>query len=154
VSVIARGDWSVRAELSTGVDPVGMQVSNDGKTLYVVSSTAKTDAEYGILQAFDTATLAEQWSLPVGEEPRGLALINDERALIAQYKSGELVQVDLKQVAVIDSRIDVYSDINRAGLTSTTASQTRGRITTRRMASVATPEASMRRSFIFRTRRS
>ncbi|MBL8951714.1 MAG: c-type cytochrome [Myxococcaceae bacterium] len=126
VSVIARGDWSVRAELHTGVDPVGMQVSSDGKTLYVVSATANDTAEYGTLQAFETATLAEKWVVPVGEEPRGLALVSDDRAMVSLYHSGELVHVDLAAGQVIDGRIDVYSNINKSELASASTSDVRG----------------------------
>jgi len=126
VSVIARGDWSVRTELQTGVDPVGMQVSPDGKRLYVVSATASDTNEYGVLQAFDTATLAHAWSCPIGDEPRGLALVSDERALVSLYREGELVQVDLTRGQVVDARIDVYPSINRSELTSASAVQVRG----------------------------
>jgi YVTN family beta-propeller protein len=128
VSVISHGDWSVVGEIATGVDPVGMQVSVDGKTLYVVSATASDASEYGILQAIDTATRSEKWNLPVGEEPRGLALVSDDRALISLYKQGDLVQVDLKNVQVIDAAggnsigSRAYTAINQSALTSTSAS--------------------------------
>jgi YVTN family beta-propeller protein len=38
ISVIRKGDWSEAARIPTGVDPVGMQLGLDGKTLYVVST--------------------------------------------------------------------------------------------------------------------
>ncbi len=126
VSVIARGDWSVRTELKTGVDPVGMQTSLDGKTLYVVSATASDTAEWGILQAFDVSTLAEEWSVPVGEEPRGLAVTSNERALVSLYKEGELVQVDLTKGQVVNGRIGVYGEVNRSELTSASTVEVRG----------------------------
>lgn len=127
VSVISHGDWAVVGEIPTGVDPVGMQVSNDGKTLYVVSATATDDTDYGILQAIDTATMTEKWNLPVGQEPRGLALVSDDRALVSMFKNGEIVQVDLKEVAVIDAETigkGVYTDINQTALTETSSAYT------------------------------
>ncbi|MBK7863447.1 MAG: c-type cytochrome [Archangiaceae bacterium] len=132
VSVISHGDWQVVGEIATGVDPVGMQVSPDGKYLYVVSATASDDTEYGILQQIDTATLTEKWRLPVGDEPRGLALINDDRALVSLYRAGDVVRVDLKNGKVVDAAgsIDLHSKINQQALTTTTQYGTPGTTST------------------------
>jgi YVTN family beta-propeller protein len=116
VSVVSPGDWSVVAELPTGVDPVGMQVSGDGKTLYVVSATAIDDPSFGTLTAFDTATRQARWVVPVGEEPRGLGLLGDERAVVSLFKSGKLLEVDLKAAAVANPNIEFYGRLNAAGL--------------------------------------
>ena len=125
VSVVSHGDWAVVGNIATGVDPVGMQISTDGKTLYVVSATAGDNTEYGILQAIDTATLTEKWNLPVGDEPRGLALVGDSRALVSLYRTGEIVNVDLKDARVLESNVDVYTGTNRSALNATSTEQTR-----------------------------
>ncbi len=118
VSVISPGDWAVAAELPTGVDPVGMQVSGDGKTLYVVSATALEDTSYGTLTAFDTATRQSLWTMPVGAEPRGLGLLADDRAVVSEFKTGKLIEVDLKAAAVANQNIEFYGSLNSKGLTN------------------------------------
>lgn len=118
VSVISPGDWSVVAELPTGIDPVGMQVSGDGKTLYVVSATALDDSSFGTLTAFDTATRESLWVVPVGEEPRGLGLLGDDRAVISQFKTGKLVEIDLKQASVANPNIEFHGALNATGLSN------------------------------------
>ncbi|MDP1826811.1 MAG: c-type cytochrome [Archangium sp.] len=112
VSVVSPGDWAVVAELPTGVDPVGMQLSGDGKTLYVVSATALDDTSYGTLTAFDTATRQSLWVVPVGEEPRGLGLLADDRAVVSQFKTGKLLEIDLKAAAVANPNIEFNSRLN------------------------------------------
>jgi YVTN family beta-propeller protein len=82
VSVIRRGDWKESAQLPTGVDPVGLAVSYDGKMLYVVSATARDTSDYGVLTAFETATLKQTFEMKLGDEPRGIALVQGERAVI------------------------------------------------------------------------
>ncbi len=121
VSVVRRDESTVSAEIATGVDPVGMQLTGDGKTLYVVSAAAVDDSENGLLQSIDVATLKENWSIPVRDEPRGLALVNDDkRALISLYKAGEVLTVDLEKVSVPQNNINFHSPMNhQAGLTST-----------------------------------
>ncbi len=100
VSVIRKGERQVSAELSTGVDPTGMAVSFDGKTLYVVSATAKDNNEYGLIQAFDTATLEEKYAQPLGYEPRSIALVSNEKALVTEFKGSDkgadVIEVDLR----------------------------------------------------------
>ncbi len=95
VSVIRRGDWVEAARLDVGVEPMGLGVSGDGKTLYVVNSAMLDSTEQGSLMAFDTATLKRLWELPVGDEPRGLALMENDKALITLHRQGDVVQVDL-----------------------------------------------------------
>lgn len=130
VSVVSHGDWVVSATIATGVDPVGMQLSSDGKTLYVVSATANDTTEYGILQSIDATTFKENWSLPVGDEPRGLAIVNDQRAIVSLYKAGEIVNVDLKDGRVLEANVDIYTGVNRQALTTTTTNPTRGQTPT------------------------
>lgn len=112
VSVIRRGDWSKEAaRLATGVDPVGMQLGLDGKTLYVVSATAADTSDYGVLTAFDVATLERRWETPVGRDPRGLALVG-KRALVTHYIDGQLVEVDLDTHQALGASDAIYTQAN------------------------------------------
>ncbi|MFY1824757.1 c-type cytochrome [Myxococcus fulvus] len=96
VSVIRRGDWNEAARVAVGVEPMGLTVSPDGDTLYVVNSTALDSSAYGTLMAVDTRTLEVRWELPVGEEPRGVALVDGgRRALVSLFRHADLVTVDL-----------------------------------------------------------
>jgi YVTN family beta-propeller protein len=119
VSVVHPGDWTVTGTISTGVEPNGLQVSADGKTLYVVSATANDTADYGTLQAVDTATLQNKWVLPVGQEPRGLALVAGDKAVVSLYKEGDLQLIDLTKPSVIQASTDIYQQANRSALLST-----------------------------------
>jgi len=117
VSVIRKGERQVSAELTTGVDPTGMAVSFDGKTLYVVSATSKDNNEYGLLQAFDTATLEEKYAQPLGYEPRAIALTSNEQALITEYKGedkgADVIQVDLKTGTTMNGgNTGLYDSVN------------------------------------------
>jgi YVTN family beta-propeller protein len=95
VSVIRRGEWTEAARLKVGVEPMGLAVSADGQTLFVVNSAMLDTSESGSVAAFDTATLAKRWELPVGEEPRGIALLEEGKALVTLHRAGEVVQLDL-----------------------------------------------------------
>ncbi|MDC0713872.1 c-type cytochrome [Stigmatella sp. ncwal1] len=95
VSVIRRDQWTEAARLQVGVEPMGLAVSADGQTLFVVNSTMLDSSERGSVAAFDTATLAKRWELPVGDEPRGIALMEDGTALVTLHRMGEVVQLDL-----------------------------------------------------------
>ncbi len=103
VSVIRKGEWgSVQKIQDVGVEPVGLAVSPDNKNLYVVSSTSLDDASVGTVTAIDVATLTPKWVLPVGHEPRGIALLEDgKKALVSLYKDGDVVLVDLENQVVI-----------------------------------------------------
>ena len=91
VSVIRRGDTVEATRINVGVEPVSLAISADDKTLYVVNATSLDDTEFGTLMAFDTKTQTLQWELAVGHEPRGLALLADNKALISLYKDGDVV---------------------------------------------------------------
>ncbi|MBZ4414951.1 c-type cytochrome [Myxococcus sp. RHSTA-1-4] len=116
VSVIRRGDWNESARISVGVEPMGLAVSPGGDTLYVVNSTALDSAEHGTLMAVDTRSLTVRWELPVGEEPRGIALVDGgRRALISLFRHSDLVTVDLadsNRPRVSRERTDLYSRAN------------------------------------------
>ena len=122
VSVIRRGDWEEAAQIPTGVDPVGLVVSPDGKTLYVVSATSSDTTDYGTLLAVDTQTLSRRWELPVGEEPRGIALVgNGARAVVSLFRQGDVVEVDLAKGTVIRGSTDTYQRTNAARLSSSSS---------------------------------
>lgn len=120
VSVIRRGEWVEAAKVAVSVDPIGLQVSPDGKTLYVACAASSTAAETGSLTAVDTATLQPKWEIPVGSEPRGLALIGNDRAVISLMREGALVEVDLRKPEVTKdaatSRQQIYALANSSKL--------------------------------------
>ncbi len=122
VSVIRRGEWTEASKVKVGVEPTGLAVSPDNKTLYVVNSTSLDSAEVGSLQAIDTATLQTTWELKLGEEPRAIALLPGDKALISLYKQGEVVQVDLskpeilKGAAAVKEESDLYGAVNKSYL--------------------------------------
>jgi YVTN family beta-propeller protein len=120
VSVIHKGDWKEASTLATGIDPNGMQVSADGKTLYVVSSVALDSADHGVLQAFDTATLQNSWTMAVGKEPRGLALVAGGRAVVSLYREGDVQTVDLASQKVVQASTDVFSQANKSSIANLT----------------------------------
>lgn len=126
VSVISKGDWAVTGQIAVGVDPIGLQVSPDGKTLYVACAASNDAAEVGSLTAVDTATLQPVWEIPVGSEPRGLALIGNDRAVISLMRQGGLVEVDLRKREVIKdahtSEKQLYALANAAKLEGTSGS--------------------------------
>ncbi len=112
VSVVRRGEWSEAARLPTGVEPVGLALSGDGRTLYVVNATQLSTAETGSVMAFDTRTLAQKWELPVGQEPRGIALLAGGKAMVSLQKEGDVALVDLEKQAVVKAGTDVNSQLN------------------------------------------
>ncbi len=120
VSVLRPGEASEAARLEVGVEPVGLALSTDGRTLYVVNAASRTDAEFGTLLAVDTATLATKWELAVGHEPRGITLLGDGKAAISLYKDGDLVMVDLAKAKVVRSGTRVFEQLNRSALGITT----------------------------------
>ena len=96
VSVIRRGDAVEAARIDVCVEPTGLVVSPDGDTLYVVNSATRTSAAHGSLTAIDTESLTARWELPLGEEPRGIALLEDGRkAAVSLFRQGDVMTVDL-----------------------------------------------------------
>lgn len=119
VSVIRYGDWVQAQALEVGVEPVGLALSGDGRTLYVVNAATLGDAQVGSLLAIDVATLTPQWELPVGEEPRAVAIIGN-KALVTLYKQGDVVTVDLDKHQVVRASTTVNEQLNQP-LKSTSA---------------------------------
>lgn len=114
ISVIRKGAKEVSATLQTAVEPSGLALSADGRQLLVTCNTARETAAHGVLTAFDTATLEQQWELPVGEEPRAVAVVAGNKALVSLFKKGEVATVDLNRQAVTSdpSRAQVYTEAN------------------------------------------
>lgn len=124
ISVVRKGEKEVAAQLQTSVEPTGLALSADGRTLLVTCNTARDTAAHGVLIAFDTNTLQQLWELPVGEEPRAVAVVAGNKALVSLYKQGEVATVDLNRQAVTSdpSRAQVYTEANatRTDPTATT----------------------------------
>ncbi len=121
VSVVRRGEWTEAARVEVGVEPVDLALSDDGRTLYVVNSTALGSSDVGTLMAIDTAALRLRWELAVGHEPRAVALLPNGRAAVTLYKQGALVLVDLNGPGVIrPANGDVYQLANATALRSAT----------------------------------
>lgn len=112
VSVIRRGETAESARIAVGVEPVGLALTGDEKTLYVVNAASLDEPEFGTLMAVSTTTLSIAWELPVGHEPRGIALLDGNRAVITQYKDGELLQVDLAKRQVLSTSTGLFSKLN------------------------------------------
>ncbi|MBK7857651.1 MAG: c-type cytochrome [Archangiaceae bacterium] len=121
VSVVHHDTWEVAATLETGVEPMGSVVSADGKTLYVVSSTSRTAPDYGTLTAYDLETRLPLWELPVGQEPRDVALVDDHRALLTLFREGKTVLVDLTTRSVVGG-----SDLVDSSFFNATTAHARG----------------------------
>jgi YVTN family beta-propeller protein len=119
VSVVRKGERQVSTEIATGVDPTGMAMSLDGKTLYIVSATAKDTSDYGTIQAVDTATLNVKYEANIGAEPRAIALVSNDKALVTQYrgqdKGSNIVEVNLKTGEVMNDLGNnlIYDSINK-----------------------------------------
>jgi YVTN family beta-propeller protein len=116
VSVIRKGDTQVAATLDVGVEPVGLAITADGRTLYVVNSAMQNSLETGSVMAFDTATRAIRWESPVGPEPRGIALLPNGKAMVSLYKSGEMVVLDATNGKVLRNNTDVFQQLNQVEL--------------------------------------
>ena len=123
VSVIKRGagQWLEVFQIPVGVEPVGLAVTPDNQTLYVVNSTSLESPEVGTLTAIDVKTLTPRWDLVVGEEPRGVALINGNRALVTLFKQGDVVTVDLQGPAVVQRGTTLHQTVNATVLNGTSS---------------------------------
>lgn len=126
VSVIRKGAREVSATLPTAIEPTGLALTSDGKHLLVTSNAAKDNSTYGVLTAFDTNTLEQAWEIPVGEEPRAVAVVAGNKAVVSLYKQGELATVDLNRQALTSdsSKAQVYTEANATRITTPGASST------------------------------
>jgi sugar lactone lactonase YvrE len=122
ISVVSQGDLVELRRLEVGIEPNGMAFTFDSRTLLVVSATAPDSATTGVLTAIDTSTFQTLWSVPVGEEPRGVTVIPGDRALVSLYKKGEIVEVDLKSRSLVSSEIGLYGAANASRVAAPPAS--------------------------------
>ncbi|MFL5322139.1 MAG: c-type cytochrome [Myxococcaceae bacterium] len=96
VSVIKKGQWDAPvATVDVGVEPYAMSFTPDGKALLVVNSTMLDSTETGSLMAIDVKALQPLWEVPVGDEPRGVTVVEGNAALVSLSRKGELVRVNL-----------------------------------------------------------
>lgn len=101
VSVIRRGAWTESTRIEVGVEPSALEVSADGRTLYVLNASSLEDADVGTLMAVDVESLQIRWTVAVGPEPRGLELEGAHLATIRLLEEGETVRVDLLRAEII-----------------------------------------------------
>ncbi len=80
----------IAASFATPVEPYGIALSPDRKTVMVTTIADRT------LVALDAATGKEKWRTALGREPRGIAVSPDgTRALVAYLATGTVDQIDL-----------------------------------------------------------
>ncbi len=118
VSVIRDGDTTESARINVGIEPRGMTLTRDGKTLLVVSATSLTSPDVGTLTAIDTATLEKKWEAEVGEEPAAVTAISGNHALVSLSKQGEVVEVDLASGNTVRSNAGIYQAANATNINS------------------------------------
>lgn len=116
VSVLRPGEATEAARFAVGVEPVGLAVSSDAKTLYVVNATSLTSAETGTLMALDAATGQVRFETAVGREPRGITLLGDGKAAVSLFKDGDVVLVDTASGQVVKAGTKVFEQLNRVTL--------------------------------------
>ncbi len=140
VSVIHRGDWSEAARLPVGIEPTGLALTPDGRQLLVTSSASKASPDFGTLTSFDTKTLQPRFEVPVGAEPRAVAAVSGNRAVVSLFKAGELVEVDLDQ-GVLKAGTGANGIYDKANASRTTAAGSFSTFHPRAMADlVVTPD--------------
>lgn len=80
----------IAASFATPVEPYGIALSPDRKTVMVTTIADRT------LVALDAASGKEKWRTALGREPRGIAVSPDgTRALVAYLTTGTVDQIDL-----------------------------------------------------------
>jgi YVTN family beta-propeller protein len=117
VSVIHKGEWTEAARIPTGVDPTGLAMALDGKTLYIVSATAADSTDTGTVQAIDTKAMTQKWSVQVDGEPRAIAVLPNNKAVVTQYRGGaqgaDLVNLDLETGTLVGhSGNSIHDNVN------------------------------------------
>ncbi|HEV7555698.1 MAG TPA: PQQ-binding-like beta-propeller repeat protein, partial [Kofleriaceae bacterium] len=91
IAVVKVGDaLAVTQSIKTPVEPYGVALSPDSKTLYVTTVADRA------LVAYDAASGTEKWRTALGREPRGIAISPDgTRGLVAYLATGTVDQIDL-----------------------------------------------------------
>lgn len=97
VSAIRRGSWKEIGRVVVGVEPVGIDVTPDGRRVLVASSTSLTDALTGTLTSLDARSLEIEWSVDVGPEAYAVRAVPGKKAYVSLFKSGKLAVVDLEK---------------------------------------------------------
>jgi len=77
-------------QIAVGAEPMGMDVSEDGKTLYVSHATGQA------VHAIDTSNGQLKWTYDAGDEVRAVTVLPDGRLYVPTYKTGSLHIVDGK----------------------------------------------------------
>lgn len=91
---------SVERTIKTAIEPYGLALSPDKKTLLVTHIADRS------LVAFDTTSGKEAWRTALGREPRGIAISADgARALVAYLVTGTVDQIDLQSKSLIPRRV-------------------------------------------------
>jgi len=116
VSVIRRGEWKEAARYRGIPEPVGLAISSDAKTVYVVSAIAEDTPVHGALYALDASNGDLRWTVPLGEEPRSIALLDDGHAVVTLLKQGDVQYVDLERPAVTVAKTDTFERMNKTVL--------------------------------------
>ena len=116
VSVVRSGDTAETARIDVGVEPVGLALSADGKTLFVVNAASRTNPESGTLMAFDTSTRVMKWEATIGHEPRSIALLPGNRAAVTLYKDGDVVMVNTATGSVEQDGTKLNEKLNASAL--------------------------------------
>ena len=103
---------SIERTIKTAVEPYGIALTPDKKTLLVTHIADRS------LVAYDAVTGKEAWRTGLGREPRGIAVSSDgARAVVAYLVTGTVDQSDLAAKSRVPSRVAL----------STTAAPNRGR---------------------------
>ncbi|MEO8846121.1 MAG: c-type cytochrome [Kofleriaceae bacterium] len=87
---VGEGKLELGSTIATPVEPFGIALSPDRKTVMVTTIADRA------LVAYDAASGKEKWRTALGREPRGLAVSPDgTRALVAYLQTGTVDQIDL-----------------------------------------------------------
>ena len=99
VSIIHRGNWTEAGRIAVGAEPIGLALSNDAATLYVVSNASAT------LDAYDLTTAGNpnRWEVQLSDEPRNVAVLPDGRLYLTHYKTGMVDVFDGSSGNLLDS---------------------------------------------------
>lgn len=98
VSRLSKDGLHVELTATVGAEPVGLALSNDGKSLFVANSMS------GTLSVLDVATLAQRAELKVGGQPWAVApLADNNRVYVTDYLDGTVRVVDVTLGAVIST---------------------------------------------------
>lgn len=119
VAKFKRDVWEV-VKIPVGVEPVGLALSPDEKTLYVVNAASLTSTEAGSLMAIDTSSHQVKWDMDLPPEPRSIALLDEgKRAVISLFRDGDLVEVDLGAQKITRESTQLRTQLNRQPLNGT-----------------------------------